>query len=81
VAKRKKPISAEEFAAWRDDPVTQIVLKAHLEMAEKQREGWAKASWDAGTVDPLLLTELKTRADAYRAIAECSYEDVVGEAE
>lgn len=82
MAKRKpKPISAEEFAAWRDDPVTQVVLKAHADMVELQRAGWMAASWDGGDCDPLLRAALKARADAYTAIAECTYEDIVGEPE
>jgi hypothetical protein len=74
-------ISAEEFAAWRDDPVTEVVLKAFDEMALKQREGWLSASWDGDACDPLLLIELKTRADAYRAVCECTFEDITGETE
>jgi hypothetical protein len=82
LAKRKtKTITAEEFAAWRADRVTEIVLKAHLDMAEKQKQAWVEASWNAQNANPLLLAELKTRADAYQAIAECSFEDVVGEQE
>ena len=78
MTKRKKPITADEFAAWRADPVTQVVLKVHSEMAEQQKQGWLKASWEGGHVDPLILTELKTRADAYQAIADCTFEDIAG---
>lgn len=82
MGKRKpKPISAEEFAAWRDDPVTQVVLKAHADMAELQKTAWIAASWEGGNADPLALTALKVRAEAYSAISECSYEDIVGEPE
>lgn len=77
MAKKAKPISAEEFASWRADPVTQVVLKAHADMAEQQKLGWVAATWDGGQVDPLLLTELKTRADAYQAIADCTYDDIM----
>jgi hypothetical protein len=79
LARKRKPITAEEFAAWLADPVTVVVLKAHADVAEQQKQGWLDASWDGQNPDPLLLTELKTRADAYRAIAECSYEDIVGD--
>jgi hypothetical protein len=67
-------ISAEEFASWREDPVTQWVLSACAKAAEQNRETWIAASWDAGQVDPLLRTELFTRADAYLALAETQYE-------
>jgi hypothetical protein len=44
--------------------------------AGKQREEWDERTWVAGGhPDPLLLTELRTRADAYRTIRDCTYED------
>jgi hypothetical protein len=79
MARKKKPITAEEFAAWLADPVTEVVIKAHADMAEQLKQGWLDATWLTGTADPLLLIQLKTRADAYLAIAECSYEDIVGD--
>jgi len=41
-----------------------------------QLDGWIAASWEAGECDPLLLTTLRTRADAYRALSEIALEDV-----
>jgi uncharacterized phage-associated protein len=76
--RKKKPITAEEFAAWREDPVTQVVLKAHADMAEIQKAAWLAASWEGGDVNPVLLATLKTRAEAYSAIGECTFEDIVG---
>jgi hypothetical protein len=43
--------------------------------AEAQKAGWIEHSWNGGACDPVLLNELKTRADAYRTLAELSYED------
>jgi hypothetical protein len=75
--KKKLEISAEEFAAWREDPVTQIIVKSLNDMAEQNKAGWLAASWDRGEADQSMLTELKTRADAYRSLAELSYEDLI----
>jgi hypothetical protein len=66
----------EEFAAWRADPVTEWVVGELSKAAEAQKAGWVEHSWAGGVCDPVLLTELKTRADAYRSLAELSYEDL-----
>lgn len=76
MGKKKKPVSAEEFDAWRDDPVTAWVMSELNKAAEKQRDGWLAASWDDGGCDPIVLNTLRTRADAYRALAELSYADI-----
>lgn len=44
--------------------------------AGKQRDEWMAQTWEAGGhPDTTLLTELRTRADAYRAIPDSTYED------
>lgn len=67
--------SADEFARWRDDPVTQWVFAATAKGADENRDAWVQASWTNGVADPALLTELRTRADAYNALSATSYED------
>lgn len=67
-------ITAEEFASWREDPVTQWVLAACAKAADANRETWVAASWEGGQVDPLLRCELFTRADAYLALAQTDFE-------
>jgi hypothetical protein len=42
--------------------------------AEAQKAEWDKVSWEGGEASPLLLCELRTRADAYMALEETSYE-------
>ena len=75
-----KPILApgqptkEGFLTWRDNPVTQWAFRALQAAAEAQRQGWTKASWEEANPDPLLLTELRTRADAYLALEETEYD-------
>lgn len=70
------PPHREDFARWRDDPVTRWVLAAHLQAAADQQTTWQKVSWEEGHANPALLQELRVRADAYRAIGEMTYEDV-----
>ncbi len=65
---------AEDFARWRDDRVTRLVLRALGRAAEAQRKAWDDASWHGGVVrgDQLrdTLMELRVRADCYRAIGD-----------
>lgn len=66
--------SAEEFARWRDDRVTRWVFKALTANMEECRLAWLSISWANGTADQLLLTELRTRADAHETLMATSYE-------
>ena len=65
--------SEDEFDAWKDDPVTQFVLGALAVAADEQKDEWVKATWGTGEANPILLHELRTRADAYRVIADSDY--------
>lgn len=42
--------------------------------AQQHKAEWDKVSWEGGEASPLTLLELRTRADAYMAIEETSYE-------
>lgn len=70
------PPSRDEFARWLDDAVTRYVMRAHTAMSETNKAEWLRVSWDAGHANAALLSELRTRADAYRAIVEMTYEAV-----
>lgn len=71
-------IDAEDFATWRDNPVTQWVFAGCRKAAADNKDLWVKLSWDAGRTDETglaeALIELRTRADAYEALAETTYE-------
>lgn len=73
------PLS-EDFARWRDDPMTRMVLKALDAASSAQKEAWDQASWGGGKVraDDLkdLLQELRVRADCYAALRDMTIEDV-----
>lgn len=80
MANRKKPqLIAEDFSAWREDPTTQAIVAALNAFADAQKTAWDLLSWEQGEADPMKLMELKTRADAYRALAELSFEDLMVE--
>lgn len=64
----------EDWAAWVEHPVTRFVASAMKLAAEQQRQAWFAASWTGGNADPMALTELRARADAYMAFLETSLE-------
>lgn len=70
------PPSRDDFARWLDDPVTGYVMRAHLASAAANEAEWKRVSWDNGIASQATLNELRTRADAYKAIAEMTYEAV-----
>lgn len=70
----KPRVTAEDFANWRESSVTQWVMEASAKVADANRQKWIDASWEGGNCDPLSLTELRTRFDAYRALIEMSWE-------
>jgi hypothetical protein len=53
--------------------VTQWIKAGCLSAADHQKAHWLERSWK-GETDPLLRMELATRADAYRALFETTYE-------
>lgn len=74
------PLS-EDFARWREDPITRMVFQALEAAASAQKAEWDNASWGGGVVraDELkdLLQELRVRADCYRALGELTIDDIM----
>lgn len=64
----------DAFDAWREHPVTQFVFQALTRAAKTQETAWVEQSWDGGTADQALLSELRVRADAYNSMQEGDYE-------
>ena len=56
--------SRDEFAAWRDDPVTRFVMAALERNADECRDEWLRKSWNTGEADQAVLIGLRERADA-----------------
>jgi hypothetical protein len=73
------PLS-EDFARWREDPMTRRVFQALRIAAMEQHSAWEDASWGGQVVrgDDLerLLRELRTRADAYQALEALTFEQL-----
>jgi len=74
---KPKPPTDEEYEAWIDHPITVFVLDCYQRMADEQRQAWELTSWEGGHADNALLLELRTRADAYRSMAESELGDLI----
>lgn len=72
----KATVTQDEYLAWMQDPRTQWVLGALETLAQAQEAEWGQALSAPSDVLPMLQIELRTRADAYRAVAETEYEAV-----
>lgn len=67
-------ITEQDYEDWKSNPVTEWVLSAIKKAAYAQKDEWVSLSWDSGKCDLEQLNELRTRADAYMALVETSYE-------
>ncbi len=77
---RRVGMTAEDFARWRDDPMTRTVLDALDAAGAAQKAQWDAISWGGAQVrgDDLAeaLRELRVRADCYAALRDMTYGDV-----
>lgn len=69
-------IDKEDFDAWRDNPITERVFATLDELAERAKQRWVEVSWGGGSADPLLLADLRARAEVIRDLRNISYEDI-----
>jgi hypothetical protein len=67
-------INKEDFEAWLASPVTEEVFSLLKAKADTARWTWNNNSWYAGTVDPLLLADLRARAEALIQVTEIDFE-------
>lgn len=74
-------ITEEDFKAWLESPTTQEVFRAMQALSERARESWIDASWKQGKCDPVLLADLRARAEVAEDISTLSYEDIEHELE
>lgn len=66
----------EEFEAWRDHPVTEDVFRALKQLGEEAKSVWLQASWGKGQCDPVLLADLRARAEVVNDLRELSFEEL-----
>lgn len=68
-------VSPEEFAEWRQHPVTEYVFGLMERWADRQKDEWANLVWADGQLDQARLIEARVRADCYRALPESDLSD------
>ena len=69
-------IDREMFEEWLAHPVTEYVLKRVAELAELNKQIWIDESWTAGKCDPMVLVELRARAEAAKDLSELEWSDI-----
>lgn len=70
-------ITAEEFEAWKANPITEMVLNHVAGQVEACRTAWMAASWDGGEADPVRLMVLKERARLAQELANIELGDII----
>ncbi len=74
-------IDREMFEEWLAHPVTEHVLKRVGELADANKQKWIDESWGAGKCDPMMLIDLKARAEAAKDLSEIEWSDIDEEPE
>ena len=69
-------IEKEDFDQWLGHPITEQVMRALQSLSEKSRDKWIAASWGGGECDPLLLADLRARAEVVNDLVNLTYEDI-----
>jgi hypothetical protein len=69
-------IEKEDFDAWRDNPITQAVMKRVSAIAEEAKQHWLAISWEGGSADPLILADLRAKATIANDLVNLKHEDI-----
>lgn len=74
-------LTKEEFEAWRESPMTEIVMRALQSLADRHKQRWVDLSWNSGISDRELLLELRHRASAFEEVVGMTFEGLQEELE
>ena len=69
-------IENDEWELFKDSPYGELLFRALRKEAERAKQAWVKASWEAGRCDPLVLAALKERARLATDLSELSAEQL-----
>ena len=69
-------IETEDFEQWRAHPVTEAISRALVMLAERNKQKWLELSWGGGQADPLVLAELRARAEVALDLSELTVEEL-----
>jgi len=71
----------EDFDQWLAHPVTEQMIHALKRLSEETKAKWLAVSWEGGNPDPLLLADLRARAQVTSDLADLKLEDINDEDE
>lgn len=66
----------EDFEAWQHHHVTEEVFAAFDRLAMQAKESWLAASWKNGHCDPVLLADLRARAEVVEDFRKITFEAI-----
>lgn len=69
-------IEKDDFEQWRDHIVTEYVFKALAKLGEQSKQRWIDLSWGGGNPDPLMLADLRARAEVVKDLCELTFEEL-----
>ena len=69
-------IDKEDFEQWRAHPVTEAMTRALVALAERNKVKWMEVSWGGGETSPLVLADLKARAEMAQDLSELTVEEL-----
>jgi hypothetical protein len=74
----------EDFEAWRENPITQLVMAGFSAMAERAKAKWQSDAWSNEYLDAdgrerqlLMLNRAKSQAASYEEITRITLADVL----
>lgn len=62
------------FEEWLANPVTEEVFRAFDRLGQAAKEKWVAQSWGAGKIDPLMLADLRARAEVVEDFRKVDFE-------
>jgi len=69
-------IDKETFELWRAHPITEAMVKSLVMMAERNKAKWIEVSWGGGQADPLVLADLRARAEMAQDLSELTVDEL-----
>lgn len=69
-------IEPDDFAIWRDNPITQKVFEHFREYGEDCKAMWDAHSWQGGGTDPKVLYELRGQEHVCQLICNVTLEEL-----
>lgn len=71
-----KKIEPDDFEQWLAHPVTEEVFRALDKLSEQAKQKWLDMSWKSGNADPMMLADLKARAEVIDDLRNLKLEDL-----